>query len=55
MKDDLAKLIDFIDASGLSRRSFLTRSAAFGAAAAIGTTALSGKAHAQEPKKGGTL
>lgn len=55
MKDDLAKLLDFIDTSGLSRRSFLTRSAAFGATAALGASVLSGKAYAQEPKKGGIL
>ena len=48
-------LLDFIDAGGLSRRSFLTRSAAFGAAAVVGTSVLSGKASAQEPKKGGIL
>ncbi len=55
MKDDLAKLLDFIDAGGLSRRSFLTRSAAFGATAVIGASVLAGQAQAQEPKKGGIL
>lgn len=55
MKDDLAKLLDFIDAGGLSRRSFLARSAAFGATAVVGSSMLAGKAQAQEPKKGGIL
>jgi peptide/nickel transport system substrate-binding protein len=55
MKDDLAKLLDFIDAGGLSRRAFLNRTAAFGAAAALGTGALAGRAWAQEAKQGGVL
>jgi peptide/nickel transport system substrate-binding protein len=55
MKDDLARLLDFIDAGGLSRRSFLGRTAAFGAAAVIGASAIGGPARAQEPKKGGIL
>ena len=55
MKDDLARLLDFIDAGGLSRRSFLGRTAAFGAAAVIGASAIGGAARAQEPKKGGIL
>ncbi|WP_284163306.1 ABC transporter substrate-binding protein [Frigidibacter sp. SD6-1] len=55
MKDDLAKLLDFIDSAGLSRRSFLTRSAAFGATAVVGTALATGRASAQEPKKGGIL
>lgn len=55
MKDDLAKLLDFIDSSGLSRRSFLTRTAAFGAATALGGVMAGSKAMAEEPKKGGVL
>ena len=34
MKDDLAKLIDWIDAGGMNRRAFLGRVSAFGLAAA---------------------
>ena len=55
MKDDLAKLIDAIDRGGLSRRSFLNRTAAFGLTAALGTSLLPGAARAEEPKKGGIL
>ncbi|MCX8508296.1 MAG: ABC transporter substrate-binding protein, partial [Rhodobacteraceae bacterium] len=55
MNDDLAKLIGFIDAGGLSRRSFLTRSAAFGATAVLAGTAMGSKASAAEPKRGGIL
>ncbi|MEZ5888239.1 MAG: ABC transporter substrate-binding protein [Paracoccaceae bacterium] len=55
MKDDLAKLLDFIDSVGLSRRSFLTRSAAFGATAVMGTALATRRASAEEPKKGGIL
>ncbi|MDQ1849473.1 ABC transporter substrate-binding protein [Gemmobacter fulvus] len=55
MKDDLSKLLDFIDTSGLSRRSFLSRTAAFGLTAALGTSLLPGMARAEEPKKGGVL
>ncbi|MGO4909557.1 ABC transporter substrate-binding protein [Pseudorhodobacter sp. W20_MBD10_FR17] len=50
MKDDLAKLIDKIDAARLSRRGFMGTAAAFGAVAMTGSRAL-----AQEPKKGGIL
>ncbi|RUS59393.1 ABC transporter substrate-binding protein [Pseudorhodobacter sp. E13] len=50
MKDDLAKLIDRIDAARLSRRGFMGTAAAFGAVAMSGTPAL-----AQEVKKGGIL
>jgi peptide/nickel transport system substrate-binding protein len=55
MKDDLAKLLDFIDSAGLSRRSFLGRTAAFGATAALGSGLLAKSARAEEPKKGGVL
>lgn len=55
MNDDLAKLIGFIDAGGLSRRSFLTRTAAFGAAAAMGTAMMPKSAYAADPKQGGIL
>ncbi len=55
MKDDLAKLLDQIDAARLNRRSFLNRSAAFGLTAARGTSLLPGAVRADEPKKGGTL
>lgn len=55
MKDDLARLIDFIDAGGLSRRGFLRGTAAVGAAAAMGTMAGTSRALAEEPKKGGVL
>lgn len=55
MKDDLAKLLDFIDSAGLSRRSFLGRTAAFGATAALGSGMLAKGARAEEPKKGGIL
>ena len=46
MKDDLAKLLDQIDQARLSRRSFLNRSAAFAATAALGVSALPGRARA---------
>ena len=55
MKDDLAKLLDFIDSAGLPRRSFLGRTAAFGATAALGSGMLAKGARAEEPKKGGIL
>lgn len=55
MKDDLAKLIDHIDQVRLNRRSFLNRSAAFGMAAALGTTLLPQAVRAAEPKHGGIL
>jgi len=55
MKDDLAKLIEFIDNGGLNRRAFLGRAAAFGLATALGTTLLPGALRAEEPKKGGVL
>jgi len=55
MKDDLAKLIEFIDAGGLSRRAFLGRTAAAGAAAALGSSFLGSRVSAGEPKKGGVL
>ncbi|MFO1173986.1 MAG: ABC transporter substrate-binding protein [Paracoccaceae bacterium] len=55
MNDDLAKLIGFIDAGGMSRRGFLTRTAAFGATAALATGLAGGAARAADPKKGGVL
>lgn len=55
MNDELAKMIGFIDAGGLSRRGFLTRTAAFGATAVIAGSVMGGKASAQEPKQGGIL
>ena len=55
MKDDLAKLIDFIDAGGLSRRGFLGRAAAFGTTALVATSMLPKGLRAEEPKKGGVL
>ena len=55
MKDDLAKLLDAIDSGGLSRRSFLNRTAAFGLTAALGTSMLPSMVRAEEPKKGGTF
>ena len=55
MKDDLAKLIDFIDAGGLSRRGFLGRAAAFGTTALVATSILPKGLRAEEPKKGGVL
>ncbi len=55
MKDDLQKLLEFIDAGGLSRRGFLGRTAAFGAVATMGGTFAAGRAMADEPKQGGTL
>ena len=55
MKDDLAKLIDRIDAMRMDRRSFLNRTAAFGAVAAMGgATQALGASHAT-PNKGGIL
>lgn len=51
MKDDLAKLIDRIDAARLSRRGFMGGVAAVGALATMRTPAYA----AGEPKKGGTL
>jgi peptide/nickel transport system substrate-binding protein len=55
MKDDLSKLLDFIDNGGLSRRSFMTRTAALGATTALGATVLASGVRAEEPKKGGIL
>jgi len=55
MKDDLAKLLEHLDAGGLSRRSFLGRSVSIGAAAILGSATISGAVHAAEPKKGGVL
>lgn len=55
MKDDLASLQDFTKVGGLSRRSFLTRTAAFGAAVTVGAPAVGNIAQASEPKKGGVL
>ena len=55
MKDDLAKLIDYIDAGGLSRRGFLGRAAAFGTTAIVGASILPKGLRAEEPKKGGVL
>lgn len=51
MKDDLAKLIDRIDAAGLNRRGFMGGVAAVGALTTMGAPAFA----AGEPKKGGTL
>ena len=50
MKDDLAKLIDYIDAGGLSRRGFLGRAAAFGTTAIVGASLLPKGLRAEEPK-----
>ena len=55
MKDDLAKLVDWIDAGGMNRRAFLGRASALGLAAALGSAVLPGQARAEEPKKGGVL
>lgn len=55
MNDELARLIGFIDAGGMSRRGFLARTAAFGATAALATGLAGGMAHAAEPKRGGIL
>ncbi len=55
MKDQLARLLDAIDSGKLGRRAFLTRSAAFGATAALAGTMSASRALADEPKKGGTL
>lgn len=55
MKDDLAKLVDWIDAGGMSRRAFLGRASALGLAAALGTAMVPGMARADTPKKGGVL
>ena len=54
MNDDLAKLVSFIDAGGLSRRGFLGRSVAFGATAVLAGSMASGL-RAEEPKNGGVL
>lgn len=50
MKDDLAKLIDQIDAARLNRRGFMGGAAAIGALATMGAPAF-----AAEPVKGGIL
>jgi peptide/nickel transport system substrate-binding protein len=55
MKDELALLIEAIDSGRFSRRSFLTRTAALGLTAALGTSMLATGVQAQEPKKGGIL
>ena len=55
MKDDLAKLVDWIDAGGMNRRAFLGRASALGLAAALGTAMVPGMARADTPKKGGVL
>lgn len=55
MKDNLAILLERMDALGLSRRGFLTRTAAAGAIAALGLGVAGKPAMAQEPKKGGIL
>ncbi|MDP3960740.1 MAG: ABC transporter substrate-binding protein [Pseudorhodobacter sp.] len=55
MKDDLAKLLDQIDQFRLNRRSFLNRSAAFAATAALGASVLPQAVRADEPKQGGIL
>ncbi len=57
MNDDLSRLIDAIDTArdeGMSRRSFLNRTAAAGAVAAFGGTATMALAQGT-PKQGGTL
>ncbi len=51
MKDDLAALIDYFDASRLSPRALFNRSAA----TVIGASALGTSGCAEEPKNGGTL
>ena len=48
MKDDLARLVEAIDAGRISRRSFLNRTAAFGLTAALGTSLLPTGARADE-------
>ena len=55
MNDELARLIGFIDAGGLSRRGFLTRTAAFGATAILATGLAASGARAADPKRGGIL
>lgn len=55
MKDDLGKLLDQIDQFRLNRRSFLNRSAAFAATAALGASVLPQAVRADEPKQGGIL
>ncbi len=55
MKDELDHLLAAIDGMRMNRRAFLNRTAAFGLAAALGTSLLPGEAMAQEPKKGGVL
>ena len=55
MKDDLARLLEQIDAGGLSRRAFLNRSVALGATAVLARTFAGSAAQAEEPKQGGTL
>lgn len=55
MKDELAILLDRLDALGITRRGFMGRAAAFGAATALGTTLAGKAARAEEPKKGGIL
>ncbi|HPE26400.1 ABC transporter substrate-binding protein [Albidovulum sp.] len=55
MKDELAMLLDRLDAMGITRRGFMGRAAAFGAATALGTTVMGSAARAQEPKRGGVL
>ncbi|MDN5789101.1 ABC transporter substrate-binding protein, partial [Pseudorhodobacter sp.] len=52
MKDDLAKLIDRIDAARMGRRGFMGGAAAVGALAAMGAPAM---AAGETPKKGGHL
>lgn len=55
MKDDLARLLDYIDRAGLSRRAFLSRGAAVGVTAAIGAALPATRAAADTPNKGGIL
>ncbi|MFT7059957.1 MAG: peptide/nickel transport system substrate-binding protein [Pseudorhodobacter sp.] len=54
MKDELARLIDQIDAARINRRGFMGGAAAVGAFAAMGTAPAFAAAHAV-PNKGGTL
>jgi len=55
MKDELAILLERLDAMGITRRGFMGRAAAFGATAAVGATLAGTAVRADEPKKGGIL
>ena len=56
MNDELSRLLAGIDAMRMNRRGFMARTAAFGAAAAMGGVVLAtNPARAEEPKKGGTI